>query len=119
MLTTPTTPAHGAPMMAAAPAASAATICAADDAHHVASVSASLEAAGVDSDAMPAHAHAASAAGASAVSEHDADDAVATARRRLDEVMAQVQELEDQGRLVEASALMVESMRLQASLAGR
>ena len=47
------------------------------------------------------------------------DDTPASARQRLEEVMAKVQELEDQGRLVEASALMVESMRLQASLAGR
>ena len=46
------------------------------------------------------------------------DDSTALARQRLEDVMAQVQDLEEQGRLVEASALMVESMRLQASLAG-
>ena len=72
------------------------------------SVGASSEAEGMNDDMVPVD--------LSAPSE---DDSTAVARQRLEDVMAQVQDLEDQGRLVEASALMVESMRLQASLAGR
>ena len=39
-------------------------------------------------------------------------------RSSLETVMARVQQLEDEGRMVEASALMVESMRLRAEAGG-
>jgi hypothetical protein len=98
--------AHTLPAAAIAPAAAAPT--APTSTHSAQEAGASSEAEGMNDDMVPVD--------LSAPSE---DDSTAVARQRLEDVMAQVQDLEDQGRLVEASALMVESMRLQASLAGR
>ena len=73
-------------------------------------------------EAIVAEAPAASeSAGPSAAGEASVDlrEAGGATERHLDDLMAEVQQLEEQGRLVEASALMVELMRVRSGGGGR